>query len=134
MNANMNANMSMITRILNTYNELATFIIAIIICYMVSDFMADVMFKRIEQLIIAKKSKDKIDEYNRKIEDLDKIDKLTKELNEKNEDIAGLYTIIRLLNEQIVNMSNQNQPEDNNQPEGDNKIKLWADILIDDDL
>ena len=134
MNANMNANMSMITRILNTYNELATFIIAIIICYMVSDFMAEVMFKRIEQLIIAKKSKDKIDEYNRKIEDLDKIDQLLKELEEKNEDIAGLHSIIKLLNEQIVNMSNQGKPKDDDKPKDENKIKLWADILIDDDL
>ncbi len=106
----MSANMSMITRIINAYNELATFIIAVIICYMVADFMADVMFKKIEQLIIAKKNKDKNQEQC-KIE----------ELKQKDEDIAQLHIIIKLLNEQIVNMSNNNKPKD---------AKLWADVLI----
>jgi hypothetical protein len=125
MNENMNANMSMITRILNAYNELATFIIAIIICYMVADFMADVMFKKIEQLIIAKKNKDKIEEQ-RKIEEHNNMDQLIEELKQKDEDIAGLHMIIKLLNEQIVNMSNNNKPTD------DICHRLWSDVLIND--
>lgn len=125
MNENMNANMSMITRILNAYNELATFIIAIIICYMVADFMADVMFKKIEQLIIVKKNKDKIEEQ-RKIEEQNNMDQLIEELKRKDEDIAGLHMIIKLLNEQIVNMSNNNKPND------DICERLWSDVLIND--
>jgi len=116
-NTNANTNMSMITRILNAYNELAIFIIAVIICYMVADFMADVMFKKIEQLIIAKKNKDKIEEQC-KIEDL----------KQKDEEIAHLHIIIKLLNEQIVNMSNNDKPKDDKLKDD----KLWADVLIND--
>jgi hypothetical protein len=122
---NANANISMITRIINAYNELATFIIAIIICYMVADFMADVMFKKIEQLIIAKKNKDKIEDQ-RKIEEQNKMDQMIEELKQKDEDIAGLHMIIKLLNEQIVNMSNNNKPKD------DICDRLWSDVLIND--
>jgi hypothetical protein len=110
----------------NAYNELAIFIIAVIICYMVADFMADVMFKKIEQLIIAKKNKDKIEEQ-RKIE----------ELKQKDEEIADLHIIIKLLNEQIVNMSNNNNPNSNNdksKAKDDKGDRLWSSIIIADEL
>jgi len=79
--------------------------------------MADVMFKKIEQLIIAKKNKDKIEEQC-KIEDL----------KQKDEEIAHLHIIIKLLNEQIVNMSNNDKPKDDKLKDD----KLWADVLIND--
>ena len=104
---------------------------------MIADFMADVMFKKIEQLIIAKKNKDKIEEQ-RKIEERNNMDQLIEEMKQKDEDIAHLHLIIKLLNEQIVNMSKDDKPKDNkpkdNKPK-DNKPKddkLWADVLIND--
>lgn len=103
----------------NVYNELAIFIIAVIICYMVADFMADVMFKKIEQLIIAKKNKDKIEEQQK-----------NEELKQKDEEIADLHVIIKLLNEQIVNMSNNNNNK--SKATDDKGERLWADVLIND--
>lgn len=97
----------------NAYNELAIFIIAVIICYMVADFIADLMYKKIEQLIIAKKNKDK-----------------NEELKQKDEEIDHLHMIIKLLNKQIVNMSNN----DNNKSKAtdDKGERIWADVLIND--
>jgi hypothetical protein len=86
----------------NTYNELATFIIAIIICYTVADFMADIMIKKIEHLITSEKNKHQNEEQS-------KIDQLIEDVKQKDKDIAHLHIIIKLLNEQIVNMSKDNK-------------------------
>ncbi len=101
----------------NTNNVITTFIVGIIICFMITEFTADVMYKKIEQIIINKKIKEQ---------------QLNDELDKKDAEIMNLINqIIELSNK--VNLLQNDRKESQETKDQSHNNRTWSSIIITDD-